>query len=382
MDAFLDELRKLVPGGEVQQKLLEQVLQQVDPAAWSEKSLELIRKELPEPVPIDMLADWMYSSTSVAAGAAHLQQAKAMRKAVEAMRQSMPLDLDPTRQAWKTYAGNALEAVLEVDKDLGESPVRLVDARFIMFLERSGGKLERRQDLPEEAFISLQKLKCLPACQVFEHTCLPIASISHTWHQPDHPDPKGFNLRILARFIEALYETNSIQHGGTLALFMDFLSLFQKGPAMEARSQTEQILFNKALYSGLQWYAHPSLFTLKLSQMPEGYPDGFKFPADTTINIASYFDRGWCFAESSVSNLVRHNVQVFDLGALSDAMQPHERPQDIMMECTTDRDPPLTPDDFRDVLARKSFTSKKVDQPSWLTCTAALSKSKCMLPKN
>ena len=83
------------------------------------------------------------------------------------------------------------------------------------------------------------------------------------------------------------------------------MSLNQKGPNGEERSEAEAELFGRALSDMMAWYAHPKLLTLKLTQLPPDYPAGFAFPAGMTPNTAGYFDRGWRFCESSVSNMCK-----------------------------------------------------------------------------
>ena len=74
-----------------------------------------------------------------------------------------PLELDEDQKAWKMYNGAAFESALTHDEALGGSPVRLVDARFLVALAKAeGGRLVRRQDLPAEAFIDLETVKRLP----------------------------------------------------------------------------------------------------------------------------------------------------------------------------------------------------------------------------
>ena len=77
---------------------------------------------------------------------------------------------------WKACGGAALEPALRVDEALGGSPVRLVDARFLIELAERGGRLCRRQDLPEEAFVSPEALRRLP--RGIGSCCLRIMSIS------------------------------------------------------------------------------------------------------------------------------------------------------------------------------------------------------------
>ena len=64
-----------------------------------------------------------------------------------------------------------------VDEALGGSPVRLVDARFLIELAERGGRLCRRQDLPEEAFVRPEALRRLPRGGK-ANDCLRILSIS------------------------------------------------------------------------------------------------------------------------------------------------------------------------------------------------------------
>ena len=79
---------------------------------------------------------------------------------------------------WECYNGAALEPALRVDEALGGSPVRLVDARFLIELAERGGRLCRRQDLPEEAFVSPEALRRLPGGVPSVSGCLRIMSIS------------------------------------------------------------------------------------------------------------------------------------------------------------------------------------------------------------
>ena len=70
--------------------------------------------------------------------------------------------------------------------------------------------------------------------------------------------------------------------------------------------------------------------------------------------------RGWCFCESSVSNLIKASFMVLDLGKFDE-----ESMKDwlaVSKGCRANRAPPLTPSEFRPELATKSFTSKNADE--------------------
>ena len=70
--------------------------------------------------------------------------------------------------------------------------------------------------------------------------------------------------------------------------------------------------------------------------------------------------RGWCFCESSVSNLIKSYVMVLDLGKFDEeSMKGFSA---VSFGCRANRDPPLTPSEFRPELATKSFTSKNADE--------------------
>ena len=189
---------------------------------------------------------------------------------------------------WRSRGGADLESALQVDPEHGDSPVALIDARFIVELWKRGGKILRRQDLPKEAFIDLETVKRLPAGN---DGGLRVIAVSHPWQQPDHPDPKEVNLTLLAkvleRFIKGRYGNAK---GYTYACFFDFMSCFQKGPDGK-RTDKEMALFGKALSNMMVWYAHPRTMTFKLTRLPKGYPNGFKFPEGMKPNMADYEDR-------------------------------------------------------------------------------------------
>ena len=68
-------------------------------------------------------------------------------------RERRPEAYDDHYCAWRANDGAALEDLLAEDLDLRESPVRLVDARFIIALAKAGRRLARRQDMPDAAFL-------------------------------------------------------------------------------------------------------------------------------------------------------------------------------------------------------------------------------------
>ena len=83
-------------------------------------------------------------------------------------------------------------------------------------------------------------------------------------------------------------------------------------------------------------------------------------PPTHTHDAVSIFGRGWCFCESSVSNLIKSWLIVLDLGKFDEESMKDW--YEVTMGCVANRDPPLTPSEFRPELATKSFTSKNADE--------------------
>ena len=101
--------------------------------------------------------------------------------------------------------------------DGSPAPVRLLRLSWLLKQARRGAVLPRRQELPEEAFLSEAEVRALPRGHVGKdyETCgcnttddqradkpLRIIAISYGWLTPEHPDPDGEQLRRFAQQIE------------------------------------------------------------------------------------------------------------------------------------------------------------------------------------
>ena len=154
------------------------------------------------------------------------------------------------------------------------------------------------------------------------------------------------------------YLRDTRSEGETFAVFLDFMSLPQK-----PRSETDNVLFGRALAGLSDWYSHPRTIVFKITALPAGYPDGFVFDEGSTPNTADYGGRGWCFMESSVSNMVKSSALVLDISKFTGESSSNYGTGPAH-ECVAGRAPPLTKEDFWEQLQRKSFTSKKADVPT------------------
>ena len=78
-----------------------------------------------------------------------------------------------------------------------ERRVASTAGRYIVALHERGERLKRRQDLPDEAFWSVDEL-AQTAQRLGDRYGLLFVALSYRWLSKEHPDPEGFQLRIVA----------------------------------------------------------------------------------------------------------------------------------------------------------------------------------------
>lgn len=152
---------------------------------------------------------------------------------------------------WAEYGGEALEAALDFRAKFCGTPIRIIDARFLVALAENGGRLVRRQDLPERAFLALETLKAMDAGS---GGSLRLVCVSLPWLQPDHPDPHGTTLRLLGAVLKLyLREVSKHFSGATYGVFLDYMSLPQKDLNGECRTPAEASLFERGVSHVSDW---------------------------------------------------------------------------------------------------------------------------------
>lgn len=121
--------------------------------------------------------------------------------------------------------------------------------------------LPRRQDLPPEAFISLDEMIEIVRGDGEER--LPIVMLSYMWLHPLHPDPKGVTLWQVARmckYISRFYFFKGI--------FWDYASLYQP-----SRTEEQDRLFRQGLDAIAPLFASNSVLCFKITGHPPDYGD-------------------------------------------------------------------------------------------------------------
>jgi len=254
---------------------------------------------------------------------------------------------------WKERGGAEVEAAL------ASGAVALLDSAWVVDLAARRGVLRPRQALPDEAFLSLSKVQAQT-----RPGCLPIVCISHCWLQPDHPDPHGHNLRVIARALRELS-----RFGERFGVFYNFCSIHQRCRDRDGKPQgrlvgeldvigrfsLENSLFEQALGCLGAFYSHRLTWVLMLTEFP---PDYFTSDYELSSNVAPYFERGWCFCEATwAATMLKSSGMVLDLG-----MDTGEGRVGVG-KCLHGRKAPVLPEEFDAQLASKSFTNGKGDAP-------------------
>lgn len=280
--------------------------------------------------------------------------------------------------AWRVLGGELLEPALAHDGKLGGSPVRLLDSRFLVELadswlrteaSRSAAKLCRRQELPEAAFLPLDRLQ---RWRCGYGGALRILVVSHPWRSAHEPDPSGETLRLVAHALGVFMAHKDRKKAidrGPYGVFIDFCCLMQIGP--EARrlspSAPEVALHLQGVRSVGALFSHPNTVVLKLTAESS-------LPAEARADAhaaAPYAERGWCACEAAMAGMKEPEL-VLDLGKLAvrlasrgaasaappKAAHKLKMPELVRLSVShrlAARAPPLTPTEFSRGLARAAF---------------------------
>ena len=208
----------------------------------------------------------------------------------------------------------------------------------------------------------------------------PIIVLSYPWRTPEHPDPTGSLLAMLAVQLEwylserAQLKLENVVSSHEVGIFIDFWSLYQR-----SENDWERAVFDMALNSMDAWYGHAGTVTLQLTKLPE---DWGKVGEDR-----QHSGRGWCTFEKHVSSLAKVSTHVLDGGCFDKTLLVQQHPaaagigdgrfaqksvRQLAMQAThEDRGDspflsslinhggPLHPERFPDVLATKGFTKEE-----------------------
>ena len=165
---------------------------------------------------------------------------------------------------------------------LANGSTALIRADYLVKLAEEGGVLGHRSQLPAEAIYEGPVWQYQDRDDNYgSYHGVVIVALSYMWGGPDHPDPKGEQLRDVAKFLKWLQSTEGNLYGQgvgykncTIAVFWDWASLYQDKPR-GSRTAEEEALFKLGLGNVNLWYCHLLTLTLMNKKLPEGRLIGY-----------------------------------------------------------------------------------------------------------
>jgi len=247
--------------------------------------------------------------------------------------------------------------------------VRFLRGRFLVDLYKSGGRIERRQDMPDHAFWSAAEImkmfnldRKLLQCEYnggqdftvrLDRTMWSrvrarymIVVLSYRWTQKEHPDASRHHLSTLVKFLTLYLDWVDSELGiKDVAVFWDFPSLLQRD-----RTPEEDQLFYKGLSSMNIIYGHNLSTVVMQTSQPAGSQD------------LDYLSSGWCRFERSVGCLSKGGLRFLDIGLLATQSYSSFKPAFHAMRRATKRPLPILPERMSQELNKTKFTNGKTDQ--------------------
>ena len=241
----------------------------------------------------------------------------------------MPLEEEKqARSKWDEIGASGLKKAL--------LDVVMIDAGWLADLADRGDRLPRCQDVPAEARVSLAEMEAWGD----EYT-VGVLVISYPWLDRNHPDAHGEQLRKIA-FVLKAFAAKALQYTGCrVGVFWDYCSLPQKNlDGVDDRTEEEKARFGRVLKGGINsLYGHQKTHVLLVTTpLPTGHP---------YCNTQPYDGRGWCFAESVMSAIVKDDSALIDLGKLTG---DEADVGTLVRKGKSERRPPIAPDAFHQML--------------------------------
>ena len=165
---------------------------------------------------------------------------------------------------------------------LANGSTALIRADYLVKLAEEGGVLGHRSQLPAEAIYEGPVWQYQDRDDNYgSYHGVVIVALSYMWGGPDHPDPKGEQLRDVAKFLKWLQSTEGNLYGQgvgykncTIAVFWDWASLYQDKPH-GSRTDEQTVSFKLGLGNVNLWYCHLLTLTLMNKKLPEGRLIGY-----------------------------------------------------------------------------------------------------------
>jgi len=232
--------------------------------------------------------------------------------------------------------------------------IRAGDVRFLscewLLSRPEYWKISRCQDLPKEAFLPPEE-----ALWLYERLG-GLVIVSYPWLTKGHPDPQGFHFHTLQLYLRVHQKhfLSSLKPAfecfRDVGVFWDYGSLPQ-GAGRAERTPHDQNIFAKGMKTVEYLYGGPMTVSVYLKQMPH-------IVSIENMNRTPYESRGWCFFEE-VTSSVKSSFQQLNLSLVSDQLEEKREWQLLASAAQAEKRPPMHPEQFRQELIQKTFSSKE-----------------------
>lgn len=273
----------------------------------------------------------------------------------------------------KTLSENDKEE--EVEDSLHGSALEVLNAGAIR-LVRSTWLAQRPKTWVVEPFnelVDLGDALCHKdeAAKLFKQL-LGVIVLSYGWFSREHPDPRGCHFSLLRKFLKcalaagpglAEKEPESYSKCAFQGLFWDFMCM-PLPPSSEAVAATVKTgLDGMAIL-----YGSPNTLVIQLKDMVTVHNS-------EGLHLLPYSRRGWCTFEETTSSILKHSHGFLDIClarerlAVEYAKWFEEDSLDVQGDCdiiavyqsleelaTAERQPPMHPSDFKNLLSSKDFS--------------------------
>jgi len=244
--------------------------------------------------------------------------------------------------------------------------VRLVKMSWLIKQKK---RLPRRQNMPEEAFISVDRLRSLHGQGNADHV-VPIIAISYCWLAPNNPDPDGELLKAVQAALARERPKYADFGFDEMGVFWDWVSIHQKDDSMwkafmyrndsklnerqlaqrvryeNSRTDEEAASFKWALDQTMDlWYAHEGTAVYMITELPGRFQG----------RRPSYADSGWTTYERCCAELIKEYDLDYANWRLVQEIELAGRKSGRAV--SRGRRWPIGPDDFDELIKDKIFTN-------------------------
>ena len=238
---------------------------------------------------------------------------------------------------WTYFGGEHIDNLLE--------HTSLIDVQYLIDLAEGGGRVPKRQEIPEAALITPRTAWRLRLWAKAYSTA--VFALSYAWLDWYHPDRLGVQLRMLLPVFRVLLaQATEFSPHATVGVLWDYACLPQKPFA----NQAENDAFKTSLGAINEWYFHPFVTVLLATSSVDSRPGQKPYS-----NLRPHENRGWCFFEKQASMVTKDDNCLWDISEYKGGTNVNECREQMKVG----RSAPLDPVAFAEQMRSRVQLSEK-----------------------